>query len=129
MINGVVNLVGPLVVANDFHELLGRWRELKAKTGWVAPSHHGGTRRCTGGIARITGFKIGALLRQTVDKGGGHSALGQATAIQANVVVAQVIGHDQNDVRWFAALTGFRACCFARLHGPCHLPVGFMLHP
>ena len=43
MIDGVMHLVGAFVVANDFHELLRRWRELIAKASGITPGHHGGT--------------------------------------------------------------------------------------
>ena len=105
VIDGIVELIGPFVMPNHFHELLGGGRELKAKTCGVTSRHHGGTRRRTRGITRIAGFEVGTLLRQTVDVGCGHGALGQTTAIQSDVVVAQVVSHNQNDVGWFATLT------------------------
>ena len=43
MIDRAMHLVGSLVVANDFHELLRRWRELIPKARGITPGHHGGT--------------------------------------------------------------------------------------
>ena len=115
-----------LVMPNDLHKLLGGGRELKAKARGITARHDGCARGGARGIARVTGVEIGALLGQAVDVRCWHAAVGQAAAIQADVVVAQVVGHNEDDVGWFGTHGCLDSIAIGLGNGPSDLPVGLV---
>ena len=88
--------------------------ELESETGRITTGHHRGPRRCAGGIAGITCGEIHTAKRNRVDVGRRHGAVGNTATGQAQVVVAEVIRDDHDDVRR-PFLTRCERC---RLGGP-----------
>ena len=94
------------VRANDARETDGNRGELETDTGRVAASEQRRARRRARGIARIAGGELGPFRGDAVDVGGGHEVAGNAAAAQRDVVVAEVVGNNEHDVR----CPGGRAC-------------------
>ena len=85
-------------LGNHLHKLFRRGRELKTKAGGIASCHHGRARGRASGIGRIAVTEIHAFAGNTVDVGRRHLTTGNAATIERDVVKAQVVCHDQNDI-------------------------------
>jgi hypothetical protein len=98
MIDGLVR-VRRRHVAEQLGELDGNRCELEAEARGEAARHHGGARRRTGRVARIGLREVGAILRDGVDVRCQDGAVVNACPRKGDVVVAEVVGNDQDDVR------------------------------
>ena len=121
MVDRMAQITRDPVIADHFHELHRRGRELITKPCRVASGHQGGPARCAGRIASVASLKVHPIQGNAVDMGGGHAAVGNAATLQGDVVEPQVVGDDQDDVGFFPAI---KACNRAWAGLPVHLLIG-----
>ena len=86
--------IGP----QHFHELRGSGRKFEAKPGGVASGHERSARWRASGVAGVADPKIDALLGDRINVGGGDCAARDPTAVERDVIDAQIVGYDQDDI-------------------------------
>ena len=76
----------------------GRRREFEAEARPVASRHQRGARRRTGRVRRIAVDERRAVGRDRIDVGRGHGAIRDAPAAEREIVPAEIVREDQDDV-------------------------------
>ena len=103
---GEIDRVADAIVmgAHIAGELQVHGRELEAVAGRIAAGQQGRAGRRAGAVAGVGLGEIGALPADGIDVGRRDRPAGDAAAVEADVIVAQVIGDDDDDVRLAARL-------------------------
>ena len=122
VVHRLVELFRIAIGPQYLHELRGSRRELEAKPGGVASRHQCGARGRAGRIAGVADPKVDALLGDRINVGGRDGATCDPTAMERDVVHAQIVGNNQDDIGLPGASRsgfGFRGACL-----PLHLAGG-----